>query len=235
MTTAPVQLPLNLGHRQALGRDDFLVASCNTDATAWIDRWPDWRTLVVHGGPGCGKSHLAAVWQARAGANNLSPENLANSRPEELVRSGGVILDEADWGFSADPPEFDQAALLHLYNLHLDQGGSLLFIAPTPPARWSLTLADLGSRLRAIPAVEIGPPDEALLAAVMVKNFADRQLEVRAEVIAFLVPRLERSFDAYRKAVKAMDAAAMAQGRAITVPLARQVLATSEQLRRGRL
>jgi len=224
--TPPVQLPLDLGHRQALGRDDFLVAPCNTDATAWIDRWPDWRTLVVYGGAGCGKSHLAAVWQARAGAAILSPENLANSRPEELMGSGGIILDDADWGFSADPPEFDQAALLHLYNLRLDQGGSLLIIAPTPATRWSVTLADLGSRLRAIPAVEIGPPDDALLAAVMVKNFADRQLKVGAEVIAFLVPRLERSFDAHRQAVKAMDAAAMAQGRAITVPLARQVLAT---------
>lgn len=226
MTNGPVQLPLDLGHRQALGRDDFLVAPCNTDATAWIDRWPEWRTLVVHGGAGCGKSHLAAVWQARAGAEVLSPQALALKRPEDLAGSGGVILDDADWGFSADPPEFDQAGLLHLYNLHLDRGGSLLIVAPTPAARWSLTLADLGSRLRAIPAVEIGPPDEALLAAVMVKTFADRQLEVGAEVIAFLVPRLERSFDAYRTAVKAMDAAAMAQGRAITVPLARQILAT---------
>ena len=133
MITPPVQLPLDLGHRQALGRDDFLVAPCNTDATAWIDRWPDWRTLVVHGGPGCGKSHLAAVWQARAGANSLSPENLANSRPEELVRSGGVILDEADWGFSADPPEFDQAALLHLYNLHLQIGQMQIGQIPMRP------------------------------------------------------------------------------------------------------
>jgi len=225
MTTTPVQLPLDLGQRQALGAEDFLVAPCNTDAMAWIDLWPDWRGLVVYGGAGCGKSHLAAVWQARADARNLSPQSLAEDRPEELAGSGGLILDDADWGFSGDPPNFDQAALLHLYNLHVNQGGSFLITAPTPPARWSLSLADLGSRLRAIPVVEIAPPDDALLAAVMVKHFTDRQLEVGAEVIAFLAPRLERSFDAQRKAVKAMDAAAMAQNRAITVPLARQVLA----------
>jgi chromosomal replication initiation ATPase DnaA len=226
VTATPVQLPLDLGHRQALGRDDFLVAPCNADATAWIDRWPEWKTLVVHGGAGCGKSHLGAVWQAQADANILLPEHLAANRPEDLAGSGGLILDDADWGFSAAPPAFDQAALLHLYNVHLGLGGSVLITASTPPARWSLSLADLGSRLRAIPAVEIGPPDDALLAAVMVKNFADRQLDVGADVIGFLAARLERSFDAQGRAVNALDAEAMAQGRAITVPLARQVLET---------
>ena len=227
MSAPPVQLPLDLGHRQALGREDFLVAECNRDATAWIDRWPDWQTLVVHGGPGCGKSHLAAVWQSRAQARVLSPDLLAASRPEDIAGPGGRVLDDGIWGLSSTVPGFDQAALLHWYNLQVEGGGSLLITAPTPPAKWTTPLADLRSRLRAIPVVEIGPPDDALLAAVMVKHFADRQLDVGADVIGFLAARLERSFEACRRAVEALDAEAMAQGRAITVPLARQVLASN--------
>ena len=227
MSAPPVQLPLDLGHRQALGREDFLVAECNRDATAWIDRWPDWQTLVVHGGPGCGKSHLAAVWQSRAQARVLSPDLLAASRPEDLAGPCGRVLDDGDWGLSSTVPGFDQEALLHWYNLQVECGGSLLITAPTPPANWTTSLADLRSRLRAIPVVEIGPPDDALLAAVMVKHFADRQLDVGADVIGFLTARLERSFEACRRAVEALDAEAMAQGRAITVPLARQVLASN--------
>lgn len=222
--SAPRQLPLDLGHREALGRDDFLVAPCNADAVAWIDRWPGWTALVVHGVAGCGKSHLASVWQVRASAEILTPGQLGAAGPDATAGGRGLILDGAHWDFSGKKEDLNEAELLHLYNLHQERGGSLLIAASSPPARWGLSLSDLGSRLRAVPAVEIGPPDDALLSAVLVKHFADRQLEVGVEVISYLSTRLERSFDACRRVVAALDAQAMAEGRAITVPLARQVL-----------
>ncbi|MBM3560518.1 MAG: DNA replication protein, partial [Alphaproteobacteria bacterium] len=62
------QLALDLGHRAAFGREDFLVAACNAAAVHWIDLWPGWPApgLALWGAPASGKSHLAAVWQARA-------------------------------------------------------------------------------------------------------------------------------------------------------------------------
>ena len=68
--------------------------------------------------------------------------------------------------------------------------------ARRPPARWPIALPDLASRLRAAPAAAIGPPDDALLAAVLVKHFADRQVRVAPGVIGFAVRRMERSFAA---------------------------------------
>ncbi len=220
----PRQLPLDLGHREALGRDDFLVAPCNAEAIAWVDRWPGWTALVVHGVAGCGKSHLASVWQARAGADFLTPDQLSTFGVDATAGDTGLILDGAHWDFSGERGGLNEADLLHLYNLHQERGGSLLIAAALPPARWAISLGDLGSRLRAVPAVEIGPPDDALLSAVLVKHFADRQLEVGVEVLAYLATRMERSFDACRRVVAALDARAMAERRAITVPLARQVL-----------
>jgi len=113
---------------------------------------------------------------------------------------------------------------LHLYNNIVEAGGSLLLTGRTPPARWPLALADLRSRLRALPAVAVLPPDDALLAALLVKLFADRQLRVATDLVHYLVGRLERSPDAARRAVAALDAGALAKGREITVPLAREVL-----------
>lgn len=219
MSGAP-QIPLELGHREALGRDDFLIAPCNEDAVAWLDSWPDWPApaLCVHGPKGCGKSHLAHVWQARSGAISVDPHGVTDAAPTELLGDAvAAVFDDAD-------DAADEAALLHLYNLLAERDGHLLLTARTPPARWGIRLADLRSRLAAAPAVQVGAPDEGLLGAVMIKLFADRQIQVEHEVVVYAVTRIERSFEAVRRAVEAMDRAALAAHRKLTVPLARDVL-----------
>ena len=214
------QLVFDLGHRAALGREDFLVAPCNADAVAWIDRWPDWPApaLAIYGPAGCGKTHLAAAWRARSGAAALSGERLSGADLADLLGAGCTfVLDDSDRGV-------EERALLHLYNMLAERGGGLLITGESPPARWRIALPDLRSRLAAAPAVAIAPPDDTLLAALLVKLFADRQVRVNAELVTFLVPRIERSFDAARRVVAALDAAALAAGRPATVPLARKVL-----------
>ncbi len=214
-----MQLPLDLGHRPALGRADFLVAPCNAEAIAWLDRWPHWPApaLALYGAAGSGKTHLAHVFAARAAATNIDPAQLKTERvPALLGDAAAAIVDDADRA-AAKP-------LLHLYNLLAERRGHLLVVAHRPPARWRIGLADLRSRLRAAPAVAVAPPDEALIAAVLVKLFADRQLAVGEEVVAYLALHLERSFAAARDAVAALDTAALAERRRITVPLVRRVL-----------
>ncbi|MAO54371.1 MAG: DNA replication protein, partial [Rhodospirillaceae bacterium] len=103
-------------------------------------------------------------------------------------------------------------------------GGHVLVTARTPPARWNIGLADLASRLKGSPVAEITAPDDALLAALLVKHFSDRQMKVDAEVVAYLVPRMDRTFRAAADLVAAIDAEALALKRGVTVPLARAVL-----------
>jgi chromosomal replication initiation ATPase DnaA len=218
------QLPLDLGHLPALGREDFLVTASNAAAVQWLERWPNWPqpALVLYGPPGAGKTHLAHVFAARTRATGtttvfVEPEHLQVDTVPALVGSArAVIVDNA-----IRAPE---QALLHLYNLVAERRGHVLIVAQEPPPRWSTALADLRSRLLALPAVALTSPDDALLGAVLVKLFADRQVIVTAEVIAYLVPRIERSFAAARATAAALDAAALAAKRPITVPLARRVL-----------
>ena len=207
-TDKPTQLALDLGFRPALGRADFIVAPSNTDAVAWIDRWPDWpdlglgfRALALHGPPGAGKSHLGAVWLARAPA--------------------GLLLDDA-----AAPP--DERAMLHRLNTLKEAGGHLLLVGREAPARWPVRLPDLASRLRAIPAVALGPPDDALLRALYAKLFAERQVTVPAEVVDWLILRLDRSGAAAAQAVATLDKAALELGRPITIALARSALPSAD-------
>lgn len=213
------QLPLALPHRPALGREDFLVARANEEAVRWLDLWPGWMApaLVLAGPPGSGKTHLAHVFASRSGAVLLAADALAASVPDAFAP--GVRAAAVD-----DAARADEEALLHLYNLLAERGGHLLVLAREAPARWGIALPDLRSRLLAAPVATLAPPDDALLAAVLVKLFADRQLVIGEEVVAYLVPRLERSFAAAAAIVAALDHAALAAHRRITVPLARAVL-----------
>jgi chromosomal replication initiation ATPase DnaA len=198
------QLALDLGFRPALGRGDFIVAPSNADAVAWIDRWPDWpdlgtgfRALALHGPAGAGKSHLAAVWRARA--------------------PGGVLIDDAG-------PPTDERQLLHRLNALKEVGGQLLLAGQEAPARWPVRLPDLTSRLKAIPAVALGAPDDALLRALYGKLFAERQLTVADGLVDWLIAHLERSGAAAVAAVGRLDQAALEQRRPITIALARTLL-----------
>ena len=220
------QLALDLPHRPALGREDFLVADSNAAAVAWLDRWPDWPragrlpyALAIHGPAGCGKTHLASVWQAVSGARPLNPAGVVQEAvPALLEGAGAFVLDDAD-------RIADERGLLHLMNVLGERGGHLLLTLRTAPARLPAKLPDLHSRLAALPAVDVGTPDEPLLAAVMVKLFADRQLMVSQDLVQFLLPRIERSFAYLRAIVDRLDRAALASRRNITVPLAREILA----------
>ena len=215
----PRQLSLDLPVRAAMGRDDFFISPSNALALAEIDRWRDWPggRMALVGPAGSGKSHLAQVWATETGARILSADALAGTRPEP----GHVVVEDAE--AVAGQPEGERA-LLHLHNLVLAEGGRLLITGETPPARWPVALPDLASRLTAMPLARLEPPDDALLSALLVKLFADRQVAVPPGLVAWLVPRMERSSAAARRLVAALDARALSTGRPIGQKLAAEVL-----------
>lgn len=222
---AAAQIPLDLGHRPAQGRQDFLVAPCNRDAVAWIDRWPDWPApvLVIYGPPACGKSHLAAVWRVRAKAALLSAGDGPAAEADQLAATAeNLVLDPIDSWIGDRAAE---TTLFHLYNMLKEAGRFALLTMREAPAHAGFALPDLASRLRAAPAASIQAPDDTLIAALMVKLFADRQLQVGADVLTYLLPRMERSFAAAHDIVREIDRLALAEKRGVSVPLVRRVLA----------
>ena len=215
----PRQLALALPHAENFSRDDFLTGASNQAALSMVERWPDWpdRALAIVGPEGAGKSHLAVIWADIAGARRVSARILGEINLPAAFATGALVIEDAD----GQP---DERALFHLLNLMRQQEAFVLMTARTPPASWRVELADLASRLRVIPTLELRPPDDALLRAVMVKLFADRQLAVDEALIAYLSNRIERSFAAARAAVEDLDREALRLKRPVTRALAAELL-----------
>ncbi|MDX2158188.1 MAG: DnaA/Hda family protein [Hyphomicrobiaceae bacterium] len=218
---APRQLVLDLGHRTAFGAEDFLLGHSNAAAVALVDAWPDWpgAAALVVGPPRSGKTHLAHVWQHRTGAGILAATELNETAVTRLLPGASIVVEDIDLGFASE------AALFHLMNLAREHRGSLLMTSTVPAGELSVALPDLRSRLRAAVMVEIAPPDDGLLAAVLVKHFTDRQLLVDPQVISWLVAHMERTMAAAAAVVAGIDRLALATRRKVTRTLAAEALA----------
>lgn len=212
------QLPLPLTGLARFAAADFRAAPSNEAALAWLRRVPDWpdRRLLLWGGAGCGKTHLLHMWATETEAALLYGPDLQGL--PDFPSARGIAIDVAD-------AVEDDTALLHLLNAAGEAGLPVLMAGRTPPARWPVRLPDLASRLRAITAVEIRPPDDELLPALLARLLADRGLRLPDPVRDWLVLRLPRTAAALADAVARLDAVSLDTHRTITVPLAREVLA----------
>ncbi|HWB46373.1 MAG TPA: DnaA/Hda family protein [Hyphomicrobiaceae bacterium] len=221
MTEAASQLTLDLPHRPALGAEDFLVSRSNAAAADMMDRWPNWPApaVIVVGPARAGKTHLANVWRLRSGAPRIAVSALREEDVPGAVGQGAALLEDLHAGIGAE------RVLFHLLNLSRVHKLSILLTSRQAPGELQIGLPDLASRLRALPVVTIAPPDDALLRAVLVKHFADRQLLVEPHVISYIALRMEQSMAAAAAVVAELDRMAMAAHRKVTRALAAEALA----------
>ncbi|QTK78976.1 hypothetical protein AT6N2_C1192 [Agrobacterium tumefaciens] len=212
------QLPLAFSHQSASGRDDLLVSASLEAAVSLVDEWPNWPSpvVVLAGPPGSGKSHLANIWKNISEARDIHPT--AGGDAARTAETGPVLFEDAD------RRGFDDTELFHVINSVRQNGTTLLMTSRQWPSAWPVTLPDLRSRLKAVTIVETGEPDEGLLAQVLVKLFADRQLYMDDKLIGYIVNRMERSLDTAQTIVDRIDRLALARATRITRPLVAEVL-----------
>jgi chromosomal replication initiation ATPase DnaA len=224
MTLPPRQLALALDHVESYARDDFLTGACNAEPLALIESWPDWpaNAVALVGPEGSGKTHLATIWAAVAGARVMSGHALGDSGLHAALATGALVVEDAATA--------DERALFHLINLARGENAYLLLTARIAPSGWPMTIPDVVSRLRALPVVTLQAPDDEILRGVMVKVAADRQLALDDSVVRYVATRIERSFAAARAAVIALDNEALRQGRPATRALAAAMFRHAGQL-----
>jgi chromosomal replication initiation ATPase DnaA len=213
------QLTFDLPVKAALGRDAFFVSPSNSRAVERLENWSNWpqRRLVLCGPAKAGKTHLADVWSSETGAPVVKSSDLTRENADVLSRNPFLVVEDA--GLIAGDTD-RETAMFHLYNLVDAADGFLLLTAINPPARWDIKLPDLKSRLSSVDVVTLDPPDDALLAALLVKHFTDRQIDINPDLIPYLVARMERSATAAQRLVTDLDRLALKQKAAVNRRLA---------------
>lgn len=217
------QLALPLQSVGATGRKDFIVAATNSQAIAFIDSWPDWPVPVVaiHGPSGSGKSHIAAIWRDLSGAPVVAASRLADAMTG-LGALAPLIVEDVD---QASHEESCARALFRVLEA-ASLRAPVLLTGRQPPAEWPSWLPDLRSRFAAAASFPIWAPDDALLAAIARKLFADCQLIVPDAVVECMLSSLERSPAAIRQFITLLDRSALAKSKPVTLALVRELLAT---------
>lgn len=220
------QLAFDLPGRPALGREAFYVSPSNAQAVAMIDEdrtWPQGK-IALTGPEAAGKTHLAHVWAGIRDAVVVEAQALGRLDIPTLAGALNVVVEDVHLIAGRRKEE---AALFHLHNLVVAEGGRLLVTGRAAPSRWGIGLPDLRSRLRATTLVALDPPDDALLAALLSKQAADRQIEIAPKVLSYLISRMPRSAAAVPPLAAELNRLSLARRQAITVPLAREALARS--------
>lgn len=225
MLSGSTQLTLNLIYKTSFDEADFIPLHSNREAYNIINQWPNWpiRSVAICGASGCGKTHLAHIWQSKSNATFLDSVQVDFSSPPNLIteQNTAFVVDNAD-------QIKDQEWLFHFYNLIQEKKGFLLFCAKSPPAHWGVTLADLASRLSTVMTVIIPPPDDMALKQIILKQFSDRGLYIEADLIDYILNRIERSFESIRSIVDTIDRYTLAFQRSPSPAMVRDILQNGE-------
>lgn len=182
--------------------ESFVASDSSREAREALSAWRDWpgRAMALVGPAGSGKSHLAKIWLGETGVN-----------------SGAELIEDAD-------RTGDEMALFRAVERAIaGETRALLLTAQRRPAEWDVRSKDLASRLRALPFVELAPPDDAALSQILRKLLRDRHLRVQDRVIEYVVKRIERSAPAARAAADLMDRAAAENGGKVSIRVAARV------------
>lgn len=190
------QIALPLGDAARLEAPRLIVGDANAVVLDAFERAEEWpfRTAILFGPGRSGKS-LLARWFARSGR--------------------GEAIDDAE--------RLAEPELFHRWNRAQESGTPLLLVSGASDD-WQVALPDLASRLGAALRLEIGAPDDAMLAELIALHAEMRGVVLDDSAAAYLVPRCERSHMGVEKLIAAIDRLSLERKQAPTLSIWRDAL-----------
>lgn len=217
--------------RKEYAEETFIRSPSNQQAWAWIQKWPDTlvqeqglvslpfsHAIIIYGPQSAGKTHLASLWQTKNSALKLKWPDISSENVRQILQENKKLILEDVHTLR------DETALFHCFNVVKEHNAYLLMTSRYSPASIAFTLKDLQSRMNAIPAIAIEPPDDELFYELFKRHFEQRQLQVKDDVIEYLIRRTERSCLAAEQLAGRIDEMALSAGKNITIPFVKTII-----------
>lgn len=199
--------PPSLDNFVAGGNDETLAT-----LTGWLAGALENTAFCLHGGAGCGKTHLllASGFKYIDAAANPSLDGVTADTP--LAIDNVEALDAAG-----------QVALFALFNQLKMTGEHLLTAAGQPPSHLALR-EDLRTRLGSGLIYRLQALSDVEKATALAAQAKERALKLTPETIDYLMRHAPRNMRALSALIVALDRYTLEHKRAVTLPLLRELL-----------
>ena len=199
--------------------DDFFVSESNFFAFNLVLNWPNWgkNILNIYGEKYSGKSHLSVIFQNKFGANKIDAKNLNDNFLKQFKTHQNLIIENFD-------ENIDEKNMYSLINVVDRDNKFILINSTTPINQMNIKLKDLISRLNNCIFAKIDNPDDDLIHAILIKNFSDKQLQIKKKNIEYIIKNIDRSYEKIYEFINKIDQTSLKKKRPIDLKIIKEVL-----------
>jgi chromosomal replication initiation ATPase DnaA len=200
--------------------EDFCVGENNYEAYKLIKEWPNWsfKGINIYGPKKSGKSYLTKIFSNKTNSKIFDGRNVNKDHIDLILNQKVLIIDNVEL-FN------DEVFFQTILNDFISKNKFIYLTSNKLAGGISFKLKDLISRLNSLVAVAITNPSDDLFYQILRKMLSDKQINITAKEINFILKNIERSYDAASKFVKSLDELSLLYKKKINTKIINQALA----------
>ena len=199
--------------------EDFCVGENNYEAYKLIKEWPNWsfKGINIYGPKKSGKSYLTKIFSDKTNSKIFDGRNVNKDNLDLILNQKVLIIDNVEL-FN------DEVFLQTILNDFISKNKFIYLTSNKLAGSISFKLKDLISRLNSLVAVTITNPSDDLFYQILTKMLSDKQINITAKEVNFILKNIERSYDAASKFVKSLDELSLLYKKKINTKIINQAL-----------
>jgi chromosomal replication initiation ATPase DnaA len=199
--------------------EDFYVSANNFEAYKLIETWPKWSSKFINifGPTGCGKTHLANIFNKKIDSFLIKAKNLNNDSLPLIKLKECLIIDEYE-------KNIEEKLFYSILNQCLLSSQYIIINSLKPIQSFEAELNDLKSRFSSFVNVCIDLPTDELIKVIITKNFSDKQVKVDNKILEYIVKNIDRSYEDIFDLIDKLDNFSLSTGKSININLIKKAL-----------
>jgi chromosomal replication initiation ATPase DnaA len=199
--------------------EDFCVGENNYEAYKLIKEWPNWsfKGINIYGPKKSGKSYLSKIFSDKTNSKIFEGKNINKDKLNLILNQKVLIIEDIEL-FN------DEFFFQTILNDFISKNKFIYLTSNKLAGSLSFKLKDLISRLNSLVAVRINNPSDDLFHQILTKMLSDKQINITAKEVNFILKKIERSYDAASRFVKKLDELSLLYKKKINTKIIDQAL-----------